>query len=322
MAKKARKKKATVKQIQPEPPSFDEMFPAIARWILQEEGWIELGADHYSNSLARALYGGGMAWEGTDDYGSLDESLRAMDKGIAAWLDENRPDGGQVEGAKKKTPPGLPSSSSRRRKSSSKPTHPKRRDRVKPDATPTVPRTVVEKVHKFVEIAEALRSGEHFQITRLTSLKGLCKDPRAARSFARFLVVQARKRADDKEATDRIKGLMDRSISGLESYLEDTTKERKERLYDLLRELEQEQDEYKKIGWGQVRVVHSMELLVVEKAMKSLLRDHEAPFWLYQAARDYCERYDPRHGTGLIPASAPMMQDIADFWRDYFGLGS
>ena len=84
--------------------------------------------------------------------------------------------------------------------------------------------------------------------------------------------------------------------------------------------MEQEQDEYKRIGWGQVRIVHSMELVVVENALKSILRDHEAPTWLYQAARDYAERYDPRHGTGLIPTSAPMMQEIADFWRDFYGI--
>jgi hypothetical protein len=35
----------------------------------------------------------------------------------------------------------------------------------------------------------------------------------------------------------------------------------------------------------------------------------------------YAERYDSHHGTGLIPASAPMMEEIADFWRDYFGIG-
>ena len=84
--------------------------------------------------------------------------------------------------------------------------------------------------------------------------------------------------------------------------------------------MEQEQDEYKRISWGMVRIVHSMELVVVENALKSILRDDEAPTWLYQAARDYAERYDSRHGTGLIPSSAPMMQEIADFWRDYYGL--
>src|ERR1700730_8185588 len=92
MAKKARKRTAIVQGVQPPTSSFDEMFPTIARWVLQEEGWVELGADHYSRSLVRALYGGGMAWEGTDEYGSLDEALRAMEEGIASWLEEHRPD--------------------------------------------------------------------------------------------------------------------------------------------------------------------------------------------------------------------------------------
>ena len=69
-----------------------------------------------------------------------------------------------------------------------------------------------------------------------------------------------------------------------------------------------------------VRIVHSMELVVVENALKSILRDDEAPTWLYQAASGYAERYDPRYGTGLIPSSAPMVQEIAEFWRDYYGL--
>src|SRR3954469_11518075 len=92
MAKKARKKTDIVQGVQHPTSSFDEMYPTIARWISQEEGWIALGADHYSRSLARSLYGGGMAWEGTDDYKSLDEALRAMDSGIASWLEETRPD--------------------------------------------------------------------------------------------------------------------------------------------------------------------------------------------------------------------------------------
>jgi hypothetical protein len=65
MAKKARKRTATVQGVQPPASLFDERFPIIARWISQEEGWVELGADPYSRSLARALYGGGMVWEGT-----------------------------------------------------------------------------------------------------------------------------------------------------------------------------------------------------------------------------------------------------------------
>jgi hypothetical protein len=321
MAKKARKRTATVKGVQPPTSSFDESFPTIARWISQEEGWIELGADHYSRSLARALYGGGMVWEGTDDYGSMDEALRAMEGGIAAWLEVNRPDRGRGDSAKKKPLAVSPERPKPRKKTPPKaPAPPERDDRVKPDPAPPVPRAVVEKVRKFAEIAEALRRGQHFEITRLTSLKGLCKEPRAARSFAMFLAVHARKKAEEKKAPERVKELMAKAITAMKAYLDGPNKEQKERLFPLLREMEQEQDEHKRIGWGMVRIVHSMELVVVENALKSVLRDHEAPTWLYQAARDYAERYDPRHGTGLIPSSAPMVQEIADFWRVFYGI--
>ena len=34
-------------------------------------------------------------------------------------------------------------------------------------------------------------------------------------------------------------------------------------------------------------------------------------------ARQYAERYNSRYPTGLIPESAPMVEDIADFWCQY-----
>jgi hypothetical protein len=355
MAKKTPKRTASVKSTQPwgwapaegqgtaarQVPegscSFDEMFPTITRWISQEEGWVELGADHYSRSLARAMYGGGMVWEGTDKFGSLDEALRAMEDGIASWLAEVRPSqrtGGKVNrvkggsrrraGAKAREPARSASSgrSVPRKRSSPVPSkRPEPDDRVEADAAPTVPRPIIEKVRKFAEIAKALRRGEHFEITRLTSIKGLCKEPGAAWSFALFLAVHARKRAEQKNAAKRVKELMAMAIPEMEAYLDNPTTERKERLYPLLREIAQEQDEHKRIKWNVVRIVHSMELLVVEKTLRSIVQDHEAPAWLYHAARDYAERYDPRYGTGLIPASAPMMREIADFWRDYFSIG-
>jgi hypothetical protein len=54
MAKKARKKNDVVQSVQPPTSPFDEMFPTIARWITQEEGWVELGADHHGRSTVRA----------------------------------------------------------------------------------------------------------------------------------------------------------------------------------------------------------------------------------------------------------------------------
>ena len=35
-------------------------------------------------------------------------------------------------------------------------------------------------------------------------------------------------------------------------------------------------------------------------------------------ARYYAERYDSRYPVGLIPASAPMVKDIVDFWVEIF----
>jgi hypothetical protein len=239
-----------------------------------------------------------------------------MEAGLIEFLEEEGFNEGRGGNLKKK-----PHAASPERPKPPKKTPPPKRDqRVKPEAAPPVPRAIADKVRKFADMAEGLRRGQHFEITRLTTLKGLCKDPRAARSFALFLAVHARRMAEEKKATERVKGLMDEAIIEMASYLDGPSKERKERLYDLLREIEKEQDEYKRISWGQVRVVHRMELVVVEDALKSVLRDAEAPTWLYQAARDYAERYDSRHGTGLIPASAPMMRGIADFWRDFFGL--
>ena len=60
-----------------------------------------------------------------------------------------------------------------------------------------------KKVARLDEIAEALRRGEHFSITRLTVLKGLCQDAGAAGAFALFLTrkVQKKMRAKNSATT-------------------------------------------------------------------------------------------------------------------------
>jgi hypothetical protein len=70
---------------------FALAYPHIAAWVRAEEGWIEIGQDGFNYSFARAVYGSGLAWEGSPSYDSFDEALRALDAGIAAWLAEHRP---------------------------------------------------------------------------------------------------------------------------------------------------------------------------------------------------------------------------------------
>jgi len=320
MAKKARKKTFIDQGVQTTTSSFDEVYPAVARWISHEGGWVELGADHHSHSLARALYGGGMAWEGTDDYKSLGEALKAMDGGISAWLEEHRPArvcGGSME---KKRPAGSAEIPKARKRSPPKATGPNGDDWVKADAAPPVPRAIVQKVRKFADMAEALRRGERFEITRLTSLKALCKEPRAAWRFALFLAEHAGGKVAQGQCPERDKALAAQAVSAMKAYMDEPSPERGSRLRSLLREVEAEQDETRRVGWNRVRMIRNRDLLVVENALRSVAFIVEAPAWLYQAARDYAERYDPRHGTGLIPSSAPMMREIADFWRGCFGI--
>ena len=60
----------------------EDAYPNIARWV-QFHGWIEIGQAHGSRSFVRALDGGGVVWQGGDDYETLDEALQALEAGLA-----------------------------------------------------------------------------------------------------------------------------------------------------------------------------------------------------------------------------------------------
>ena len=320
MAKKAGKKIDPLGGKDPCPGLLRQIYPTITRWA-SGYGRVEFGIDDRDRPFARAEDEGGTVWEGEGRYETLDEALGAMEAGLIEFLEEERFNKERGRSVKKEQPATTPDKPKPRKMTLPKiPAYSKQDVRTKPGTTPPIPRAVAEKVRKFAEIAEALRGGQHFEITRLTSLKSLCKDPGAARSFALFLAVHARKRADEKDAPERVKGLMDKVITEMESYLADPSEERRGRLHPLLRELEEEQDEHKRMSWNMVRIVQCMELLVVEHALRSILRDEEAPNWLYHAASGYARRYDSRYGTGLIPASVPMVLEIADFWRGYYAV--
>jgi hypothetical protein len=61
---------------------FETLYPNIARWV-RSYGWIEIGADHSSQSLVRALDEGGMVWESPEDDATLDAVLRSLDTVLA-----------------------------------------------------------------------------------------------------------------------------------------------------------------------------------------------------------------------------------------------
>lgn len=67
--------------------SADQAYPHIARWV-KTQGWVEIGPDAYRSSFVRALDEGGMVWEGTADYPTLDDAFRALDAALRDWLRE------------------------------------------------------------------------------------------------------------------------------------------------------------------------------------------------------------------------------------------
>src|SRR5271166_4379057 len=270
--------------------SFEAAFPNITRWV-KGFGTVEIGYDPQTGSFIRAIDKGGMAWSGESHYKSLDNAFEHLENGIKATT------GTRMRSAKRKviSKPSKTTKPPDRRKSH----------------LPKDP--LARQIQKLDEIVEAIRRKENVQVTRLTVVKKLCENPEAAGAFAMFLARKSQARLREKQGNQRYRQLVNRAIREMKPYLADPTEARKERLWSLLWEIEAEQNEYENISWGMVRNIKSWDLLIVEKALRTILRTDEAPYWLYQAARDYV-------GSSMFleKASIPKIEEIARFWRRYF----
>ncbi len=67
---------------------FRQAYPSIAHWV-EIQGWVEIGADEYSDSLVRALDEGGLVWESMPDHQTVDEALTALEAELEEWLAQN-----------------------------------------------------------------------------------------------------------------------------------------------------------------------------------------------------------------------------------------
>lgn len=195
--------------------------------------------------------------------------------------------------------------------------------------THSSPRDAATKVRRLFQLATDLRRGRGFSVTRLTGFKSLCKDPEAANHFVTFLAhktlerVEHGKKRAGRRPGDKVqmrRRLMAEALEEMDAWMDHPTEPRRERLWELFTQMKAEQNEYKNIRWGAVRIIHDSDLLLVEYAVNCLLHPHEAEYWAYQTARHYAERYDAHHPSGLVPSSAPLVQDIAAFWAHFFGI--
>jgi hypothetical protein len=191
-------------------------------------------------------------------------------------------------------------------------------------------RDVLLKVRKLARLAGDLRRTPfRCEVTRLTSLKSLCHEPAVANRFVTYLArktlgrVERGKRRAERLPRDQAvahRAMMREALEAMEGPAAALSEARCRRLGELRQRMEAEQNEYRRVYGGPVRIVRDVDLLLFEYALRCLLEPDAAGHWAYQTARLYAERYDPRHGDGLIPASAPLVQDVADFWIDEYGL--
>ncbi len=178
------------------------------------------------------------------------------------------------------------------------------------------------KIRRLAKMAVELREGNHFNITRLTSLKSLCEDADATMHFAVHVAKQTYQNMQERkhptyiepEKWDAYKALVTKALEYMETYVQDLTHETQRALWAVQSEVRNVQNTYKKNQWGPVRIIQSGDVLLIEYALSCLLQPNGSSDWGYRIARQYAECYNSRHGTGLVPESAPMVEDIADFW--------
>jgi hypothetical protein len=64
---------------------FESTYPHVARWVANY-GWIELGPSEPYESMLRAFDQDGLVWESEPQIGSLDKTLRALDRHLEHWM--------------------------------------------------------------------------------------------------------------------------------------------------------------------------------------------------------------------------------------------
>lgn len=189
---------------------------------------------------------------------------------------------------------------------------------------------IVKKIETLTQIAAELRQGKHFNITRLTLLKTLCSDPEAAAQFGLYLAKLTLKKMNSQDCPSHItpedweqyQRLAAKAVRGMTKHLRERTPAARSPLYDLLQVIRNCQNEFVRQEWGPVRRIRSRDLLLMETALECVLRPIASHLLAYDLARQYTERYNARYGTGLIPESAPMVEEIVEFWgRHFLGRG-
>lgn len=152
----------------------------------------------------------------------------------------------------------------------------KRKRRInRADAPPPTRKAQQLKVRKLMEMANDLENGDHFNVTRLSSIKTLCQEVKTAARFVLHLARQAQTRRDfggdhkyyPAATVKRHRELAEEAFAEIEAYLKRRSDGREDRLRELLREAREANNEYRNIPYGAVRSIKSNRMLMIENAI-------------------------------------------------------
>jgi hypothetical protein len=65
-----------------------QRYPALYRFVVEEEGRIEIGPSDHSSAFASAYDLSGTVYEGLPAYATLEDALMDLDAGIQAWFEK------------------------------------------------------------------------------------------------------------------------------------------------------------------------------------------------------------------------------------------
>lgn len=171
------------------------------------------------------------------------------------------------------------------------------------------------RLQKLEQVLKELRENKntYFSITKLTSIKNLCKDKSRRNDYCLYLASLVMDNAEQDEEKQYFQLLQEAytTIIRLLDSNEVTARE-------MLLQIRNFQNETKKIKWATVRIIKNNNLLILEKILQALLSHPDtALVYVYDATRHYVEKYNPKYGTGLIVDSIPMLEHITSFFKKY-----
>ena len=162
-----------------------------------------------------------------------------------------------------------------------------------PKQPPSSTSKVIPKIRQLARIATDLHAGASSNITRLTTLKSLCEDATAAARFALHLGQLTYRKMQEKacpfhldpQQWEYYKQVVDKAIRQMVRYMEKPTEEAADLVRAWLSDVRAIQDRYEQPAWGPVRMIQSIEALLIEYALSSLLQPAASADWGYRLAR-------------------------------------